>query len=81
MAKDIPFRVTVKASIEVNMEIEMNTCDSFDNARTLGVSAIEQWLKDTVVNHRSKDDWPNPKCLIGDVEAVRVSGTWLKPSE
>ncbi len=75
MAKEIPFKVTVKTTVAIEMTVDINASQNFADARTLGVTAVDNWLRDMLINENEKP-WPNPQCKMGKIELVRVVGTW-----
>lgn len=75
MTDECKFKAKVKASVVVDMDIEINANESFDDARKLAESAVDQWFG-KLFREYAPQNWPNPEARSTTVEVLSVSGTW-----
>jgi hypothetical protein len=73
--KSADFRVTTKAVVAIELDVDVKDTDSFDHACDVGTGAIEDWLRKFLLNENEKPA-PHPQCRLLNIGAVRVSGRW-----
>jgi hypothetical protein len=77
------FRVAAKAKLTLILEFDIRADDSFDQARELGHTAIESWIKKRLTGEYRDDgnNWPNPTGRLGRLEVVGIQGEWKPPED